>query len=355
MAATVLRSSSMCIGPHVQDHILPAPRTLKNMCSDAHLHPVVERDSVLSEFIHLWHDNIASRSSELHLQWVRAMRQFGAARSGKLQVGTMFSGSDIAHLCIDELCAYWEKMYRISIVPEFKFMCESDPSKQRFLIDQFHPNLLFSNASDLGNVTAPDVISRSHALVPWTDLLLAGFPCVDRSSLSSRASSMKGCVRSGEGSTGEGFKHVLGYVDSAGPDLIVLENVPNLTVLAKTADDDALECDADFVVDAFRKRLYLATFLVFQAQDHGSFPPRRRCYFVAIKAPPGTTLTSCTLAASYPFTMMNQVILSTAIGPNTYEKFMFLESVTSCRQDSTSSAVAEGALDDIPCELGHVF
>ena len=307
-------------------------RVLERSSSNVHLAGVAEIDKLLSFAVHGWLDHMSTKCSEQHVRWLCGLKKFTRMVGGKLSVGTMFSGSDLVQVAFDVIAQYIRKMYDVSLELEFKFMCENDPDKQSFLLSQFHPSLLFEDASTLGQLTSKDLVSGVLKPVPWVGVFIAGFPCVDRSPCNNQASKNRGCVERAEGATGQGFRDVLQYVDSCHPDLLILENIKQLTApnevdaftdpaeRGKPAqspnekDKEELQSDADFVVSELRNRGYWATHTTFEARDHGSYLGRVRLYFFAAKnlADDGK--------ARETFT---QYLLATAIGPGSPEHTIF--------------------------------
>ncbi len=324
-------------------------RTLMRAASDAHLQPVMDMETKLAITVHLWHDNLASKCSELHMTWIANLKKFHRLVNGKLSVCTIFSGSDITVIVLNTLIKYWAKMYGVHFEIIYAFSCESSPPKQEFLQSQFRPLLLFADAAELDKLMALDVVSNEKKLVPWVNVVIAGFPCVSRSAANVNAAANVGCVERGEGATGEGFQFILNYIDNCDPDMVVLENLKALTQPnepemftspmekdksaaprgsaarkqrpsnggGRTGGGVCEASDADYVLNALRSRNFWAKYVVFEARDHGSHLGRARCYFGGVKhlspSPPGAAdaaLTQVLLATAIPASSASDVIIT---------------------------------------------
>jgi len=123
---------------------------------------------------------------------------------------------------------------------------------------------------------AYDTVTEGSIPVPACDLFLAGFPCASKTSLSSKASGNKHCIRDESGATGVAFATVRKFVAASKPLLVVLENLYNLT-----QQDDQGTCEAEVIVSAFQDMGYWCVYTALSARDYGSFPERLRTYFVA--------------------------------------------------------------------------
>ena len=153
----------------------------------------------------------------------------------------------------------------------------------------------------MGTMFAQNVISGIKTPAPAVGILLAGFPCTSRTSMSCMAAQNKGCVQRGEGGTGLGFMSVKAVVEKSKPRMIVLESVPGATSPSDTTD---VGCDADFVQQELQSLGYWCTYKVFESREHRGFALRRRCYFIVGPRSLADAPSFC-----------EQVIQSSAIGP----------------------------------------
>lgn len=216
------------------------------------------------------------------------------------KVASMYSGCDILQLALDAVLELVNELYNIKIDVEYVWLCERNAEKVQFLMGQHSPPLVFRDAGQIVELFAHDCVSDSMQAVPYCDLLVAGFPCTSKTSLSSLASKFKQCIRDGEGSTGEGFEDVRGYIEVNKPTFVILENLASLA--AKSEDTE--ESEADYIVKRLGQLGYWCTYQVFEARDHGSMAYRERIYFVA-------SLVGNQECAE----MFLKVIIATAVGP----------------------------------------
>ena len=161
----------------------------------------------------------------------------------------------------------------------FVFQCEIDPAKQVWLAEQF-PDVpyLFADASTLSQPKALNIKSGQYVQVPSVSVLLAGFSCKSRSKLNSNSASNRGCVREGREETGLTYECVRSYVSLKKPSLVILENVVEL-------QEGGLESDLNFILDSFSALGYQGEAFEIEARHYGSFPQRKRLYFVMCKGP----------------------------------------------------------------------
>ena len=91
------------------------------------------------------------------------------------------------------------------------FWCEKDPHARKFILDNVGPDV--PNFVDVTSVEF-----QTHA--PYCDLLVAGFPC--------QSFSIMGLGNGLEDPRGIVVLHILRYVQSRRPRIVVLENVKGL-------------------------------------------------------------------------------------------------------------------------------
>lgn len=220
----------------------------------------------------------------------------------------MFSGCDIIQHVLTALFDVVHQRYDLQVPFEMEWLCESIPAKQEFLLNQHESQLLFRDAAQVATLFAHDVVSKGMCAVPYAELLVAGFPCTSKTSLSSLAPGMKSCIRNGEGTTGQGFTNVVQYAKESKPRRIILENLANLAV-----DSEGGESEMDFMKASLISLGYSCSHYVFDAREYGSFVPRERAYMVA------------SLDGSIETTdMFLKVLLATATGPGHQSSNMLL-------------------------------
>ena len=98
------------------------------------------------------------------------------------------------------------------------FSCEADVAKQRHLLATISPHILFTDAHDLVHDSgfATDAVlglgeSKRSRVPTFMDLVLAGFPCQDVSSLNTGSANARDCCASGCLRTGGVFRSILSF------------------------------------------------------------------------------------------------------------------------------------------------
>lgn len=196
-----------------------------------------------------------------------------------LCVGTGFSGCEIAWKALSLLKARWETSFEISLSFNLAFSCESDPDKQRWLLEQ--PDAaprLFRDMAELQSTKAFCMRTRTRELVPFVDIFLGGFVCTSRSPLNKNRGTLMHCVQRQLGKTGASFSLVEKYVAANKPTMCVLENVPGL--MQRQAHGDV--SDAQYIRDRFESMGYQVSMHLYDAATHGSIAPRERLWIIAI-------------------------------------------------------------------------
>jgi len=150
-------------------------RVLERRNSEQHRSAATDIANPLADVVYLWHDMMATNMGDAHMRWVGNIRAFVDSMKGEpLRVGTIFSGCDIIHVVMNVLSMFWGKMYNLKFTMEFLYMCEADAKKQEFLKRHFQPARLFSEAGELGDLTAHCVIANERVPIPHVDLVDAG-------------------------------------------------------------------------------------------------------------------------------------------------------------------------------------
>ena len=228
----------------------------------------------LSQAMQKW---IGKLPGSLQVTWVRLMRDVVAKMGWQLTVGSICSGCEILEKIFPPLVLMLKQEFDIDISFRTVFQCEKNPAKREHLLAQTTTDFLFRASSDLRSPTAFDLKSNSTTVVPWASILVAGFPCSSRTSLSAHSTANKGCVAAGTGETGSVFGDIKAYVLANRPKMVVLENIVKLT------DADAGQTsDADHILAFFKNNDYWANLHRFDATSFGSSAVRERIYMVCI-------------------------------------------------------------------------
>jgi site-specific DNA-cytosine methylase len=169
------------------------------------------------------------------------------------------------------------------------WLAEKDPRKIAFLAQQSNPPLLVGDFLSMNTHIAKDIRSGLEVVVPETDLLVGGFPCVQKSSLNPQSHLHRHCVQDEDGQTGLGFKAIKQFVAAHRPSLVILENVK--------VDVEGDNSETEYMKKVMREMGYAFHMIRFDARAYGSWVVRDRTYFVGWLGghPHEACLISCTL------------------------------------------------------------
>ena len=173
-----------------------------------------------------WHENLPAPMLKSLLADVQSLAQ--SLPSQSLSVGSACSGTDISTKVLETILMFWRRNFRIGMELVSQFVCEKDPNKQRFLLQNHSPQILVADSAHLGQGSVYNLITRATVVLPYTMLFTAGFTCVSRSPLSCHRKDNKGCVERGAEATGESFAQIFAYVQASRPSIVILENVVQL-------------------------------------------------------------------------------------------------------------------------------
>jgi site-specific DNA-cytosine methylase len=174
------------------------------------------------------------------------------------------------------------------------FVAELDPDLRSFLLENFPdiPHVL-GKVATVAEARAYDYKTQSFVTVPWVELLIFGAVCKARSSNNKNAKQNKNCIQNGTCDTGESFEEAEAVIDALIPDMILMENVKNLT---QKGDDDpsvfekfedhlhlAVKSDAEYIIQRLASKGYWARDVILDARKVGSLTVRIRWYCLAVK------------------------------------------------------------------------
>lgn len=188
-----------------------------------------------------------------------------------LRVGSMCSGWGVLEMVLGTLQREWneQELGHSHFKAEMSFMVEIDNKKQNYLRSRF-PEVpcVFNDMSEMGKSKAATWDGSSQS-VPKVDILVAGFPCVSISPLTTTP----GSVMDGSCQSGLGFKSVESYCKKHLPPMVLLENVGSL-FHQRTVEGEAISA-YDRMVKALRKLGYRVVGLPCNTADYGL--PQQRC------------------------------------------------------------------------------
>jgi hypothetical protein len=105
--------------------------------------------SPLRQAIQAWHQGLSAAKLMQLKSNLRAAEEYGV-----LKVGSVFSGSDVQNVVLQELSAYWAEHYGVSPSFELVFLCEKDDEKRSWLMAH-NPDV---------EVLSPSIDCQSHRL-----------------------------------------------------------------------------------------------------------------------------------------------------------------------------------------------
>jgi site-specific DNA-cytosine methylase len=156
-------------------------------------------------------------------------------------------------------------------------------TSERYILHNFDPapKHFFRNASMLEQTHAVDARTGEEVAVPDVDILTAGIPCVDESSLNQGGRKTRKGFRKGKGATGKCWKHLKGYVTKHKPKIVVVENVRGLQ--HKVASASSSTSALDSITNDMAELGYVHVMLPMDAVE--SFLPqtRYRIYLVFVR------------------------------------------------------------------------
>ena len=100
-----------------------------------------------------------------------------------INVGTACSGSEFYLTALPHLEEELSKRLHRRIRFDHRWSCELDPQKRQWIVDNFAPQKLFADLTQLAAGPCHDYLSGTLAEVDVVDILIAGTSCKDASRL----------------------------------------------------------------------------------------------------------------------------------------------------------------------------
>ncbi|KAB8219958.1 hypothetical protein BDV33DRAFT_231235 [Aspergillus novoparasiticus] len=159
--------------------------------------------------------SITARALELNLG--EFLQHIG---SKPLRIVTACSGTESPLLALELVQENLRKHFDRDFNFHHLFSAEIVPYKQRYIDNNFHPRLLFRDVTQLKDRVAQTAYGSLEKVPRNPDMLIAGFSCVDFSSLNNKRKTLDD-----SGESGGTFWGILGYAKRYRPRIVVLENV----------------------------------------------------------------------------------------------------------------------------------
>ena len=220
-------------------------------------------------------------------------RSLSRLHGDSVTIGSGFTGSGVFEKAASALSSYYAHVRDINIDVDIRFQCESGPLERAFEAAHFDDvEARFKDMAELSKLKAYDTISGEHVFVGKVKIFVAGFTCIDKSSLNVNAPEFINGVQERRGTTGEHFGLVDDFLDVHRPDIVVLENLYKMLqepTKKKGVDeknngkDEHGEpdiSDGEYVVQRLRSKGYASDVFKIEATSKGSHMSKNRLFFV---------------------------------------------------------------------------
>ena len=224
---------------------------------------------------------------------------------GTVRVGTACSGCELVRVVCGQLAGALQDVFPTATPLKFsnEWACESEPWKQKFLVDNFGIEHLYGDIGHLSGTRAPNVAQdcTDEEIAP-VNLLVVGFSCKDLSSqktldqlpgaavkkklkIAPRASVLAG----GEGSSAATLHAALALIAAHTPQAVILENVAGLASDSEKEEErpgkdvDVVVKNKTFIEQSFAQIGYSFHLQILNASDRGIPQNRKRAYMIAIR------------------------------------------------------------------------
>ena len=147
-----------------------------------------------------------------------------------IRVGTACSGSEFYLTALPHLEEELSKRLHRRIRFDHRWSCELDPQKRQWFVDNFAPQKLFADLTQLAAGPCHDYLSGTLAEVDVVDIFIAGTSCKDASRLNPQHAQRLNVVEKAAHTTGGTFHGFARLVAKFGKQcrMVYLENVVSL-------------------------------------------------------------------------------------------------------------------------------
>ena len=231
------------------------------------------------ESILFWLNTLHGASETEFLVSVRRFGTlFGQGQHGGY--GTGCSGTDLSRRCDDAISKVLERKLGLKLKLPAIVSCEKDARKRQFIILHHDVPLLVTKLSELASRSAVHNARNDKFELPGQLLhLMVGFPCISRTSLSSKCAQNLNCVQEGRGATGIAVDELLDIVQSHWPIILAKECVRNLL-----QQKPGHKSDADWICGRLRKLGYWSCYHVMDNADEGMLDAARcRLWWLSVR------------------------------------------------------------------------
>ncbi|KAL2834190.1 hypothetical protein BDW59DRAFT_178723 [Aspergillus cavernicola] len=159
--------------------------------------------------------SLTNRAVELNLDAV--LSHLG---SRQLRVVTVCSGTESPLLALEMVRENLQKYFNRDLNFKHLFSAEIVPFKQAYIERNFHPRFIFRDVAELKNRVAQTAYGSLSKIPKNTDILIAGFSCVDFSAMNNHRKTLDE-----KGESGGTFWGIIRHAMTYRPRLVILENV----------------------------------------------------------------------------------------------------------------------------------
>ncbi|KAE8383418.1 hypothetical protein BDV26DRAFT_287610 [Aspergillus bertholletiae] len=211
--------------------------------------------------------SITARALELNFE--EFLQHIG---SKPLRIVTACSGTESPLLALEMVQDNLRENFNQDFKFRHLFSAEIVPYKQRYIDNNFHPRLLFRDVTQLKDRVAQTAYGSLEKIPRNPDMLIAGFSCVDFSSLNNKRKTLDD-----SGESGGTFWGILGYAKRYRPRIVILENVrtaPWGKIAEAWGGIDYFACHAEVDTKAYylpqtRERGYMLCVDKQRMREHG--------------------------------------------------------------------------------------
>ena len=189
-----------------------------------------------------------------------------------IRCGSLCSGIDVGIFCLLMLQSVFKDVgFQVDF--EHTFCCELDDTIRQKLLEAY-PSMrnLFEDVVDVATGTAFCEKLQDTILVPSVDVLIAGFSCIDLSTLNNRDVSFG----DSDSTTGECYRATVAYITTHKPSFIILENVVAVFHRKRRA---LKPCVAQIIED-MRRLGYVGGVHKMDTREYGLPQRRNRAYML---------------------------------------------------------------------------
>lgn len=241
--------------------------------------------SVMMQAIAKYHKKLPTTCFMKWLSNLRSVLQAWAT-DGKVSAGSGCTGTDMWIHCMNSLLSHWHGIFGLGeLSMKSVFVSENEEAKKQFLKQQHDFDILVPDVAQFKEARVWNEKTQRATVLPWTVLYAGGFSCKGNSKQNKNRGLNKGCIRSGETSSGITFEAMRSWILKSRPKIAWLENVPEVQQSVDVSGDGLAASDADYIESCFKEHDFTVVTTCFSAMDYGSAAERVRWWAVIFDIP----------------------------------------------------------------------